>query len=236
MADVLGTVTSPLVAYLLLLGLLVLDAFVPVIPTQAVMITGGALTAYGHLSVPTTILVGALGVIVGDWACYLLGRSTVDRAGVIARLRRRYGIPADDIAASAMAREGRAKRMARRIMRMTHSLREPGPLVILVCRFVPGGRMAACFSAGRARYPYKLFLIYQATAAVGWASYGTLVGHLGGAALTSSGWLLVGVAVVAALVFAGAGWLLALLKPAGLAKPAPPPTPVRATSADAPPP
>ncbi|MEV0719488.1 DedA family protein [Asanoa sp. NPDC050611] len=238
MADVLGAATSPVSAYLLLLGLLVLDAFVPVIPTQAIMITGGALTAYGHLSLPTTIAVGAAGVILGDWACYLLGRSTHHRTGLIARLRQRCGIQTDGVAKSAQQPSGRARRAARKL---TRGLREPGPVVILICRFVPGGRMAACFSAGRARYPYKQFLLYQALAAVGWAAYGALVGHLGGAALTSSGWRLIVVAVIAAVLFAGAGWGLALWKPAALrgagpTEPAPlDATPVRAASADAPP-
>jgi membrane protein DedA with SNARE-associated domain len=245
MADVLGTVTSPVSAYLLLLGLLIVDAFVPVIPTQAIMITGGALTAYGHLSLPTTIVVGAAGVIIGDWACYLLGRSTHHRTGPIARLRQRCGVQTDGVAKTA-DQKGRARRAA---SKLTRGLREPGPLVILICRFVPGGRMAACFSAGRAQYPYKQFLLYQALAAVGWATYGTLVGHLGGSALTSSGWRLIVVAVVAAVVFAGAGWGLALWKPAALrgATPVPPVpatapagagldvTAVRAASADAPP-
>jgi len=258
MADVLGTVTSPVSAYLLLLGLLIVDAFVPVIPTQAIMITGGALTAYGHLSLPTTIAVGAVGVIIGDWACYLLGRSTHHRSGPIARLRKRCGMQTDGVAKSAEARTGRARQAARKL---TRGLREPGPVVILICRFVPGGRMAACFSAGRAQYPYKQFLLYQALAAVGWATYGTLVGHLGGSALTSSGWRLIVVAVIAAAVFAGAGWGLALWGPAafrgaGSTEPAPLDataplgaaaplsttapldiniTPVRAASADAPP-
>jgi membrane-associated protein len=238
MADVLGTVTSPVSAYLLLLGLLVLDAFVPVIPTQAIMITGGALTAYGHLSLPTTIAVGAAGVIVGDWACYLLGRSTHQRTGLVARLRRRCGIQTEGVATSAAVRTGRARRAARKL---TRGLREPGPVVILICRFVPGGRMAACFSAGRARYPYKHFSLYQGLAAVGWAAYGALVGHLGGTALTSSGWRLIVVAVIAAALFAGAGWGLALWKPAALRDAAPTQpapldaTPVRAASADAPP-
>ena len=238
MADVLGAATSPVSAYLLLLGLLVLDAFVPVIPTQAIMITGGALTAYGHLSVPTTIAVGAAGVILGDWACYLLGRSTHHTTGLIAQLRQRCGIQTEDVAKSAAARTGRARRAARKL---TRGLREPGPVVILICRFVPGGRMAACFSAGRARYPYKHFMLYQGLAAIGWAGYGTLIGHLGGAALTSSGWRLIVVAVIAAALFAGAGWGLALWKPAALrgagpTEPAPlDPTAVRAASADAPP-
>ncbi|MEV6800673.1 DedA family protein [Micromonospora rifamycinica] len=190
MPELLTDVASPLLAYLLLMGLLVADAFVPVIPTQAIMITGGALTVVGGLSLPLTIGVGALGVFVGDLACYLLGRSAPDRR------------PARHVA------PGRARRVAGRV---TRGLRRPGPLTILLCRFVPGGRMAACFSAGRSRYPYRLFLCYEALASVGWASYGAMVGHLGGTALTGSAWRLGIVAAAAAVGFAAAGWTMTLL-------------------------
>ncbi|SCL18910.1 membrane protein DedA, SNARE-associated domain [Micromonospora rhizosphaerae] len=187
MPELLTDVTSPTWAYLALLGLLVADAFVPVIPTQLVMITSGALTVYGGLSLPLTIAVGALGVFVGDLTCYLLGRGAPDRR------------------AGRHAEFGRARRVAGRV---TRGLREPGPLVILLCRFVPGGRMAACFSAGRRRYPYRLFLSYEAAAAAGWATYGTLVGHLGGTALTESAWRLAVIGAAAAAGFAAAGWAM----------------------------
>jgi membrane protein DedA with SNARE-associated domain len=230
-------VASPAWAYLALLTLLVADAFVPVVPTQAIMITSGALTVYGNLSLPTTIAVGALGVMTGDWACYLLGRSTHDRVGPIARLRRRCVKGTGD--ATAAVRRGKARRAA---SRFTRGLREPGPLVILLCRFVPGGRMAACFSAGRGRYPYRLFLLYETTAAVCWATYGGLVGHIGGTALTNSAWRLFAVAAVAATIFGAAGWALALTGPGGVLrrdrKAAVDDTeisPPRAASADAPP-
>ncbi len=191
---------SPTWAYLALLGLLIADAFVPVIPTQAIMITSGALTVYGGLSLPVTIAVGAAGVFAGDLTCYLLGRMAPSsrlaatlRAG---RLVRRSGEP------------GAARRVAGRV---TRGLRRPGPVVILVCRFVPGGRMAACFSAGRHRYPYRLFLLYESMAALGWATYGALVGHLGGAALAGSAWRLALIAGAAAVGFAAAGWVMSLL-------------------------
>ncbi|WFE38401.1 DedA family protein [Micromonospora sp. WMMD998] len=187
MAELIAHVTSPAWAYALLLALLVADAFVPVVPTQILMITSGALTVYGGLSLPVTIAVGAAGVFVGDLACYLLGRTTPTRK------------------ATGHATPGRARRA---VAKATRRLREPGPLVILLCRFVPGGRMAACFSAGRSRYPYRLFLVYEAAAAVGWAGYGTLVGHLGGTALTQSGWRLLLVGGVAAGGFAAAGWVM----------------------------
>lgn len=193
MADLLTSVASPATAYLVLMALLAMDAFIPVVPTQALMITGGALTAYGHLSLPVIIGVGALGVFGGDLVCYLLGRSA----------RQAHGNPA-------MPAHGRARKA---MVRFTRGLRRPGPMVILLCRFVPGGRMAACFQAGRVRYPARLFLAYEGAAALLWATYGGLVGHLGGTAVTQSAWRLVAVAAVAAGVFAAAGWILALSRP-----------------------
>ncbi|MEU8258996.1 VTT domain-containing protein [Micromonospora sp. NPDC048999] len=190
MPELIANVASPTWAYLVLLGLLAADAFVPVVPTQVVMITAGALTVYSGLSLPLTIVVGTAGVFAGDVACYLLGRSAPSRR------RARRAMP------------GRARRAAARV---TRGLREPGPLVILLCRFVPGGRMAACFAAGRSRYPARLFLLYEAMAATGWAAYGTLVGHLGGTALTHSVWRLAVIGGVAAAGFAAAGWAVSAL-------------------------
>ncbi|MFJ8576945.1 DedA family protein [Micromonospora sp. NPDC093277] len=190
MPELISNIASPTWAYLLLLGLLAADAFVPVVPTQIVMITSGALTVYGGLNLPLTIVVGALGVFAGDLACYLLGRSAPNRRTA------RHTMP------------GRARRAAARV---TRGLREPGPLVILLCRFVPGGRMAACFSAGRSRYPYRLFLIYEGLAATGWAAYGTLVGHLGGTALTQSAGRLALIGAAAAAGFAVAGWAVTMI-------------------------
>ncbi|MFC0028971.1 DedA family protein [Micromonospora chaiyaphumensis] len=190
MAELISDVASPTWAYAVLLTLLVADAFVPVVPTQVVMITSGALTVYGGLSLPLTIAVGALGVFAGDLACYLLGRTAPTRR------EPRHTTP------------GRARRAAARV---TRGLREPGPLVILLCRFVPGGRMAACFSAGRSRYPYRLFILYEAAAATCWAAYGTLVGHLGGTALTESVWRLLLIGGAAAAGFAAAGWAMTVI-------------------------
>ncbi|MCW3815319.1 DedA family protein [Micromonospora sp. DR5-3] len=190
MPELISDVASPTWAYAVLLGLLIADAFVPIVPTQVVMITSGALTVYGGLSLPLTITVGALGVFAGDLACYLLGRTAPDRRAP------RHAMP------------GRARRA---VARVTRGLREPGPLVILLCRFVPGGRMAACFSAGRSRYPYRLFVLYEATAATGWAAYGSLVGHLGGRALTESAWRLLVIGGVAAAGFAAAGWAMSAI-------------------------
>ena len=123
-------VASPASAYLALFGLLVLDAFVPLVPTQVVMITAGALTIYGNLSLPLTIGVGALGVFCGDTACYLLGRTGVDCSAAGAR-------PVPGRAAPGRPDSDRGSRSRQAAGRFTRALRQPGPLVILLCRFVP---------------------------------------------------------------------------------------------------
>jgi membrane-associated protein len=208
MTDLLTMMAAPAWAYLALFGFLAIDAMVPVVPIQAIMITSGALTIYGNLNLPLVIVIGALGMFAGDLIALMLGRSSAGRIGRgwlngrLCSLRTKIG-PKDDHPRT----ESRTKRAAERF---TRGLRRPGPLVLLLCRFVPGGRMAAGFHAGRTGYPTKKFILYDGLAAVAWALYGGLVGHVGGTAITQSAWRLFAIAATAAIVFGTAGWILAL--------------------------
>jgi membrane protein DedA with SNARE-associated domain len=156
-------------------------------------------------------MIGALGMFTGDSIAFVLGRSTRDSGrtrlgGRLVALRTRFA-PKHDEPGEGAKEESRAKKAAERF---TRGLRRPGPLVMLLCRFVPGGRMAAGYFAGHTGYPIKLFLLYDGAAALCWATYGGLVGHLGGTAITQSAWRLFAVAATAAVVFGTAGWILAL--------------------------
>src|SRR3954451_4681150 len=208
MTDLLTMMAAPAWAYLALFGFLAIDAMVPVVPIQAIMITSGALTIYGNLNLPLVIVIGALGMFAGDSIALMLGRSSAGRIGRgwlngrLCSLRTKIG-PKDDHPRT----ESRTKRAAERF---TRGLRRPGPLVLLLCRFVPGGRMAAGFHAGRTGYPTKLFALYDGAAALCWAGYGGLVGHIGGTAITQSAWRLFAIAACAAVIFGTAGWILAL--------------------------
>ncbi|WP_430780814.1 DedA family protein [Actinoplanes sp. G11-F43] len=197
MTELLTMVATPAWAYLALFSFLAVDALVPVIPIQAIMITSGALTVYGNLDLAAVIAIGALGMFTGDTIAFVLGRSTGAR---LSALRSRF----------APRNEEHDSKTRRAAERFTRGLRRPGPLVILLCRFVPGGRMASGYHAGRTGYPIRLFVLYDGLAALGWASYGGLVGHLGGTAITQSAWRLFAVAATAAVVFGTAGWILAL--------------------------
>jgi membrane-associated protein len=216
MTEMLTMLATPAWAYFALFAFLAIDALVPVVPTQAIMITSGALTVYGALDLGLVIAVGAIGMFAGDAVAFVLGRSTGDRLGTLAT---RFAPGGED-------HDSRTRRAAERF---TRGLRRPGPLVMLLCRFVPGGRMASGYNAGRAGYPIRSFVGYDGAAALGWAAYGGLVGHLGGTAITQSAWQVFALAAVAAVIFGTAGWLLALFGGGGAA------TGSRAASADAPP-
>ncbi|MEV6345773.1 DedA family protein [Actinoplanes sp. NPDC051851] len=198
MTELLSTLAIPAWVYLALFGFLAVDALIPVVPIQAIMITSGALTVYGNLHLGLVIAVGALGMFTGDGIAFVLGRSTGARFGA---LRDRFAPRHDD---------GPGSKTRQAAMRFTRGLRRPGPLVMLLCRFVPGGRMASGYHAGRTGYPVKHFIAYDGAASLGWACYGGLVGHLGGTAITQSAWRLFAIAAAAALIFGTAGWILAL--------------------------
>ncbi len=217
LTDLLSMMVTPAWAYVAVFGLLAVDALVPVVPIQAIMITAGALTVYGGLNLPLVVAVGALGMFAGDLTCFLLGRTAGHSTGPglkgrLAALRHRcaragHESVTDEPAAHPPVTRARARRAA---ARFTRGLRKPGPLVLLLCRFVPGGRMAAGYQAGRKDYPARLFVAFDGAASIAWATYGGLVGHIGGTALTQSAWRLFAVAAVAAVVFGTSGWVLAL--------------------------
>jgi membrane-associated protein len=208
MTDLLTVMATPAWAYLALFGLLAVDAMVPVVPIQAIMITSGALTVYGNLSLPLVIAVGALGMFAGDSIAFVLGRTAGHAGGN--RLSGRLGALRQRFAPKNEHADKPESKTRRAAERFTRGLRRPGPLVLLLCRFVPGGRMAAGYHAGRSGYPIKLFVIYDGAAALCWATYGGLVGHVGGTAITQSAWRLFAIAACAALIFGTAGWILAL--------------------------
>jgi membrane-associated protein len=54
--------------------------------------------------------------------------------------------------------------------------------VIVVARYVPGGRTAVTLTAGAVHHPLSSFTTFDGIAAASWATYAGLVGYLGGAA------------------------------------------------------
>ena len=60
--------------------------------------------------------------------------------------------------------------------------------LIVVCRFIPGGRTAVMLSCGIVRYDRRRFIIATAIAGVIWACYAFFIGRLGGKAFEDKPW------------------------------------------------
>ena len=161
MIDVLeSAITSPWV-YLALFAIAVLDGFFPVVPSETMVITAGVFAAGGDPDLAAVIGVAAAGAFVGDHISYWIGRRA--GAGMVRRLRpgsRRH-------AAFTWAADALAVR---------------GGLLLVVARYVPGGRTAATMTTGAVGFPARRFAMFDALAAGSWALYSALVGYLGGAA------------------------------------------------------
>ncbi len=160
------------------------DSLLPVAPSEAVVITAGVLAANGDLNPVLVVLAGTAGGCLGDNASYGLGASLGRRA------ERRFF-------SSEKARE--------RIAWARRQLQERGGTIIVVARFVPGGRTATTFSAGALGMPWRGFLAIDALAAALWATYMTLLGFFGGSAFEESLWKpMLAAGLVAALAAGGA--------------------------------
>ena len=141
-----------------------LDAVFPIVPSETAVITAGVLSASGHLHISLVIAAAAAGAIAGDNTAYVIGftskRFVVER--VFRRERRRH------------------------LERAERALQERGGYLIIIGRFIPGGRTAVTFGCGVLHYPWPKFFGFDVPAGVLWASYAGLVGYFGGKAFEES--------------------------------------------------
>jgi membrane-associated protein len=154
-------------AYAIVFLLALLDAFVPVVPSETAVITAGVVAAGGGLSLPLIVVVGACGAFAGDNISYLIGREF--GSGVVDRF---FG-----------SGKGRS-----RIDWAKRQLDERGVQLILVGRFIPGGRTAVTLTAGLTRFSWRRFLPADAAASFVWAVYASLIGYFGGRAFEDAPW------------------------------------------------
>ena len=179
-------VTS-LLSYLVAMLLPALDVLIPVLPSETAVIALGVSTA-GSTDPRIAVLVAlvAAGAFLGDNVAYLLGR----RLGP-AITRRIFS----------------GERGARRLAWARRSLGRYGAGMIIVCRFIPGGRTAVTVTCGLAGYPWHRFAIADAAAAVSWALYAFFIGRLGGKAFEDQPWIgllvALGLTVVVSLAIEG---------------------------------
>ena len=167
-------------AYLILFVFAFLDVLVPIVPSETAVITAGVVAASGDLSLALIIPAAAVGAFLGDNTVYLIGR----RFG--GRVTERF-----------FSGEKATERMAWAEVQLS----ERGGELIVVARFIPGGRTAVALSAGTLGYPWRRFVVFDLAATLVWASYAALLGYYGGRTFESF-WGLV-LALTTAFAIAG---------------------------------
>ncbi len=198
---------SPWIYAMVALSVL-LDVFLPVLPSGVLVITAATAAAAGSGAatgevphrVPdilALVLCATTASVLGDLVAYRLawrGGERLDRA--IARSRR-LSIAQERLGA-ALARGG-------------------GALVVLA-RFAPAGRSVVSLGAGAAHRRARDFLPWSALAGLSWAAYSVALGYFGAHWLGTT-WLATGVSVLA-LFGAGAGAAYVMRRQPRAAEPA----------------
>ena len=98
----------------------------------------------------------------------------------------------------------RGERSQRAFEWAERTLAERGMYLIVVARFIPGGRTATTFSAGYVQtFPWRRFVLADALAGLIWGTYTVLLGYLGGKAFEDAPWKGLLIAFALALSIAG---------------------------------
>jgi membrane-associated protein len=169
-------------SYAVVFAFAFLDALVPVVPSETSVVTAGVLAGAGEMSLVLIFLCAASGAILGDNTAYGIGR--------------RWG----DDAVRTLARGergGRGLRWAKR------ELDDRGGQLIVVARFIPGGRTLVTLAAGSLGFPWRRFVGFDAIAGSSWALYAALLGYFGGKAFERQPWKGLVAALLIAFAIAG---------------------------------
>ncbi|WP_432035326.1 DedA family protein [Streptomyces cucumeris] len=205
MLEQLGSLTNTPWIYAVIALSVLLDVFLPVLPSGVLVITaataaaGTTVDAVGVVrradaadfpAMLALVLCAATASVLGDMVAYRLawrGSDRLDRA--IARSRRLTN--AQEKLDTALIRGG-------------------GPLVV-IARFAPAGRSVVSLGAGAAHRRVKEFLPWSAVAGLAWAAYSVTLGYIGGQWLGAT-WAGTAVSVLA-LFGAGAGAAYVMRRP-----------------------
>lgn len=187
--SLLNAVSDSSWTYVLILGVCAGDAVLPLFPSETVVIAASVLASRGRLEIWLVIVAAATGALLGDNTAYALGRSGLRR--VVNRL----------FAGS----EKNQKRLDWARTQLQHS----GAWIIIVARFIPGGRTATTYMSGTLDMPWKRrFLPADAAAAIIWSLYSAALGYFGGSAFEHNLWIPLLIATGASVLVAGLGELV----------------------------
>lgn len=144
--------------YPYLFGISALDVLFPLVPSETSVILAGVFAGTGDLFIVAVILAAAAGAVLGDNTSYWIGRT----------------------AGPWIVRRFFAGKRKERIDWAEAQIEERGPYLIVVGRFIPGGRTAVTLSAGLLEMRWRKFFAFDVAAGLCWATYAALLGYFGG--------------------------------------------------------
>lgn len=154
--------------YPLTFVLVALDALLPPLPSELLVLGAGPLAAEGHLILPAAALVAAAGCWVGDIALYLVFRHGLTRW---------------------FDRFAWGRWIHRNTIRLVNRVgRETTYAGLVGVRFVSGGRTASVAAAGIAGVPLAPFLVLSGVGAALWAVWMVSLGYATGTATGLPSW------------------------------------------------
>jgi membrane protein DedA with SNARE-associated domain len=155
-------------SYLIVFAIAAIDAFFPVVPSEATAIAAGVVAGTGGLHVELVILAAAGGALLGDNLTFFGGHFLGER------LDRRFF---------------QGEKAKKRVDWARRTLDERGPYLIVVARFIPGGRTVTMFTAGFVEtFPWRRFVVFDLIACAIWGSYAVLLGYFGGRTFEEEPW------------------------------------------------
>ncbi len=167
--------------YVFLFVIAALDVIIPLVPSETSVILAGVLASTGDLELILVILFAAGGAILGDNIAYWIGRKVGHR--IVDRW---------------------FKGERRKQVDWAHKqVQERGGYLIIIGRFIPGGRTAVTLSCGMLEMPWRRFIAFDVVAGLVWGTYAAMLGYVGGSTFEENplkGFLL---AFVVALGIAG---------------------------------
>lgn len=163
----------------LLFGFVTVDGVLPVVPSESIVVSLGALWSQtGAPNIVAIALVTWAAAFCGDNLAYLVGR----KVGVE---RFRY------------FREGRG---ASAVERARHGLDKRALPLMMVARWIPAGRVAVHMTAGAIRFSHRTFVRNSIIAGGTWAIWSAVIGAVAGSWVESHPLLGILVAMAVAIV------------------------------------
>ncbi|MBA6434371.1 DedA family protein [Streptomyces sp. GMR22] len=177
-----SVISSPWL-YAVLIAVSFLDSFLPLIPSEPVVIVAGVYATSGETDIVLVIAATTLGAFLGDCVPYVAGRLLSER--ILKRLP-----------------PGSKRRTAHDWF--ARELDSRGGFILVTTRFIPVGRYLATLSTGLVGFPMAKYALFVGFATATWSAYTALTGYLGGVVFQENTLLAIAVGVGLAFVVTGA--------------------------------